>query len=163
MTDAVYDSVVSQIVLAAHSATPTTPGGSVQVNHWTIYLRFPQGTSSVQLDMTPEPDTLMISSLASELPNDVVFSLPFPAQKGLTVRDITAEITQKGYEKYHYGPLQLECRYYVYVLMGYFQEQGWIDDGTGRGGIWDAVSQTYDGEGKPMAESPAMTQGIFET
>jgi hypothetical protein len=95
------------------------------------------------------------------LSSGVVFSIPFPAQPNLTVGDVVRGILHKGYEKYHYGPLLLECRYYVYVLMDYFKEQSWIG-GTGRE-TWDAVSQTYDHRGNRMAETPEMTQGTFYT
>jgi hypothetical protein len=66
-----------------------------------------------------------------------------------------------NYEKYRYGLLMLDCRYYVYVLMGYFKDQGWIG-GTGRE-TWDAVSQTYDHRGNRMTETPEMAQGTFYT
>jgi len=160
MTDVTYDLVVTHVILAAHSPNPTAASGSVLVNHWAVYLRISE-RQSIRLDMTLMPDTLIVSNLTYELSSGVVFSIPFPAQPNLTVGDVVRGILHKGYEKYHYGPLLLECRYYVYVLMDYFKEQSWIG-GTGRE-TWDAVSQTYDHRGNRMAETPEMTQGTFYT
>lgn len=160
MTDVTYDLVVTHVILAAHSPNPTAASGSVLVNHWAVYLRISE-RQSIRLNMTLMPDTLIVSNLTYELSSGVVFSIPFPAQPSLTVGDVVRGILHKGYEKYHYGPLLLECRYYVYVLMDYFKEQSWIG-GTGRE-TWDAVSQTYDHRGNRMAETPEMTQGTFYT
>lgn len=76
--------------------------------------------------MTPMPNTLRVSNLTEELPSGVVFGIPFPTQQSLTIGDVAQEILQKGYKRYHYVPLLLECRYYVYVLIDYFKDQRWI-------------------------------------
>ncbi|KAF2142696.1 uncharacterized protein K452DRAFT_308334 [Aplosporella prunicola CBS 121167] len=110
---------ISRITVAGHEEFPVAPESDINVNHWAIYLEVTEG-GHVCLDMIPTSSTGGLANLAvSRLPtrpSNVVKTVEFPTDIGLSVKRVIERIEGERYHIYRYGNEMLECRYWVYVV-----------------------------------------------
>ncbi|KAI5295202.1 hypothetical protein KEM55_006300 [Ascosphaera atra] len=130
--DAILATPVLSVRVVAHEHEP-----GAKTNHWCFYLRT-GGDQAVAVDCIPSymiPSTVLtggskgnviVSELASEVPEGAVKVCELGLRSPVTVGDIINLLVDNGRHKYEFNDQGVGCRFWVTDQLELFKEKGFI-------------------------------------